>query len=229
MKKGIGIILTDHMDTNHPKPGMFVFDIDEYFNKYESLRNDKLLLGIEIGLSKEFEEKNRHIAQDNPFDYVIGALHFLDGYDMFFPEAYRGKTREQAFNLYLDSMYENIKNCNFVDTLAHIDYICRYAVYEDKELHYDEFREKIDTILKTVIDKGIILELNTRRLNDEAAVKNLYKIYTAYKNLGGRYVTLASDAHKKENIAAYFDTAQHMCEDIGLDIVYFKNRKMELA
>ncbi|OPJ63598.1 histidinol phosphate phosphatase [Clostridium oryzae] len=228
-EEDIGITLTDHMDTNHPKPGMFVFDVDEYFAKYNKYRDDKLLLGIEIGLSLEFLKKNEEIANNNSFDYVIGAIHFLDGYDLYFSEAYNGKTREQAFNKYLDSMYQNVKRADFIDTLAHIDYICRYAIYEDKELHYEEYQEKIDAILKLVIDKGIVLELNTRRLNDRMAIDNLLKIYKVYRSFGGKYVTLASDAHVKENIGAYFATAQDMCRTIGLNIVYFKNRKIELA
>ena len=53
-------------------------------------------------------------------------------------------------------------------------------------------------------------------------------IYTRYRELGGRYVTLGSDAHVAEAIGAHFAAAEELAAATRLRIVTFKERHMEL-
>ncbi|MCH3964097.1 MAG: histidinol phosphate phosphatase [Clostridium sp.] len=223
----LGLILTEHMDIGYPDGNEFLFNIEDYFKAYSGLRGETMLLGIEIGMKEDCVKKAGLIARDNPFDYVIGAIHLVDNLDLYYDDFYIGKSKKDAYRRYLESMLLNLKKFDFIDSLAHIDYICRYSGYEDPELHYGEFPDILDEILKLIIQRGKCIELNTRRLNSKSAVENFYPIYRRYRELGGKYITLGSDAHTAESIGNNFREAAQIAEDCNLRIVYFKDRKME--
>jgi histidinol-phosphatase (PHP family) len=126
-------------------------------------------------------------------------------------------------------MAENVRRHDFIDVLAHIDYICRAATYDDPEIDYGSFKPEIDEVLKAVIETETVLELNTRRLGDKLALKELVPIYHRYRELGGRFVTMGSDAHKPEVIGAHFYQARQLAADLGLQVVTFCKRQMEIC
>ncbi len=226
-EKGIALVITEHLDLNCPIPGSFKFDIKQYFNEYGSYRGKDLLLGVEMGLTEQFMEENRAIAKKYDFDYVLGSIHFLGKYDIYFPEFYAGKTKYEAYEQYFMTMKKNISGEKFFDSLGHIDYICRYAPYIDKEISMKEYGDLVDDVLKSVIAYDMALEINTRRLNSISNFTNIMDIYKRFKELGGHYVTIGSDAHIPTAIGANFSCVNEILDRTGLKSVYFKNRKME--
>ena len=226
-RNGIDMIITEHLDLNFPTGTDITFDIDKYFNDYEEYRGPKLMLGIEIGMQQICLEENREVARKYPFDYVIGSIHAAKGEDIYYPKFYEGKTKKEAFEQYFLSMIDCVKQYDFIDSLGHIDYISRYAIYNDKEIHYNEFNEYINEVLKIIVHKEKVMEINTRRMGSKESFNNLINIYKAYSQIGGKYVTIGSDAHQAEDIGNYFNEAIRICEICDLRPVYFKKRKME--
>lgn len=223
----LGIISTDHIDLNYPGKNKFVFDIDDYFNKYHKYRGSNYLIGVEIGMTEEYSDENRKINQSYDFDYVIGSIHFVDGIDIYEKSFYEDRKKSDAYRRYFETMINCIKIHEYVDSLAHIDYICRYATYKDSEIYYNEYDELIDEILKFIIDREIAFEINTRRLDKDYIIKNLIPIYKRYKDMGGSLVTIGSDAHYGENIGINMKEAFSIAEECNLKPVYYKNRKPE--
>ena len=124
-------------------------------------------------------------------------------------------------------MAENVRRYGaHIDVLGHIDYIARYAPYDNPEVSYGTFREDIDAILRAAIETDTVLELNTRRLGSRTACKELVPVYTRYRELGGRYVTLGSDAHTASAIATNFGAAEELAAMADLAIVTFAERRM---
>ena len=80
-------------------------------------------------------------------------------------------------------------------------------------------------MLRVVIETDTALEINTRRFGDRLAMKELAPIYRRYAEMGGRDVTLGSDAHKKETVGAHLALAAQMAEAYGLRTVTFHERK----
>ncbi len=225
----VGIVITDHMDINPFRGNDFTFDVKTFFNDYEPLRSDKVLLGIEMGLRVEAIEENARIALENDFDFVLGSTHAP--YDMETPYEYydhayyEGLSKDAAYGEYFDSMLKGIKGNTYFDALAHIDYIARYSPYEDPEIYYDQFRGKIDRVLEELVRQDKSMEISTRRIADDTARAELLKIYRRFAELGGKTVTIGSDSHVEAAIANHFDLAMEMAAQAGLTVVYYKNRK----
>ncbi|ERI92801.1 histidinol phosphate phosphatase HisJ family protein [Clostridiales bacterium oral taxon 876 str. F0540] len=223
----IGLIITEHMDLKYPVKDNFLFNPEEYFNEYNKYRNSNTLLGIELGMRSDCVEENRQIIENFPFDYVIGSIHLVDTIDIFREDFYEGRSKKETYEQYFACMLECLKSHKFIDSLGHIDYISRYARYEDKEIYYEDFSEHIDEILKTAVTSNIPLEINSRRLRDKVSADNLIKIYKRFYELGGRQVTIGSDAHNAAAIGNNINIALEIADRCNLKPVYFKERKME--
>lgn len=224
---GVGLAFTEHLDLDYPGEMDFTFNPQAYWQAYEPYRNESLHLGVEIGMNEATLEGNLAFLKEVLFDIVIGSQHIVDGQDIYYPAYYEGKKKEAAFHRYYELMAANVRRYGaHIDVLGHIDYIARYAPYDNPEVSYGAFQEDIDKILRAAIETDTVLELNTRRLGNRLACKELMPVYTRYRELGGRYVTLGSDAHEASAVAVNFSAAQELAEMADLAIVTFAERRM---
>ena len=223
------MILTEHWDRDYPtNPESFLFDINDYFKKNAPYRSDTVLLGIEMGLQPHTIEEDRMVAKSHPFDEIVGSMHCYRGLDMYERTTYDGVAKDQAVGYYLEDSLKCLEQDPNFDTYGHIDYICRYWPYEDKNLHYSEHADLWDEVMKHLIRLDKSIEINTRRLAVPGAVESLTELYTRYAELGGKYVTLGSDAHAAKAVGMHFDVAQKIAKTAGLTIVYYKKRQRQL-
>ena len=221
------MILTEHMDLSYPKTGEFIFDVNEYFKQYSQHRSNDLLLGIELGMTEDTLKEGKKIVESHPFDFVLGSVHMVDNMDLYYETFYKGKEKSEAYGKYFETMLVCVKNFHFVDSMGHIDYIARYGRYKDKEIYYHEHAEIMDEIFRMLIANDTSIELNTRRFDSKEVIENLLTIYTRYAELGGKHITVGSDAHTPEAIGMGEKTAKEIAEASKLKIVYFKERKIE--
>lgn len=129
---GVGLAFTEHLDLDYPGEMDFTFDPQAYWQAYEPYRGERLHLGIEIGMNESILEGNCNFLQQAPFDIVIGSQHIVDGQDIYYPAYYEGKSKEAAFHRYYALMAENVRRYGaHIDVLGHIDYIARYAPYDN--------------------------------------------------------------------------------------------------
>lgn len=228
-KLGLGFILTEHWDYEYPtNPEMFLFDRDAYFRKNEGFRSDTVLLGIEVGMQPHLAKRENAVARDYPFDYVIGSIHMMNGLDLYEETTFAGLSKEETMHIYLRDSLLCVENHTDFDALGHIDYICRYWPYADKEFHMERNQTEWDQLFKILIERNIPVEINTRRLDDPVALAALFPLYKRYHQLGGKYCTLGSDAHYAEHVGRRLDTALKIARQANLRPVYFKKRKMIL-
>ena len=225
-QRGIGMVFTEHLDLDYPGEQEFMFSAAEYWQMYLPLRGQNLSLGVEIGMRAGYGERNCQFLAQAPFDQVIGSIHLVDGQDIYYESSYAGCTQQEIYHRYLSSMARLLVEHSFVDVLGHIDYISRYAPYAEPGIRYDVFSDEIDHVLQTAVQTDTVLELNTRRLNDRLAMKELVPIYKRYYELGGRYVTIGSDAHTADAIGASFAAALDFAAGCHLLPVTFCERKM---
>lgn len=226
-KQNIGIVITEHWDDDYPtNPTEFMFDVGEYFERLGPYRSDKVLLGIEIGMQKQTTAADEALAAAYPFDYVLASIHCVNGRDLYEERCYEGQTKVEAVREFLKETLANLELHNNFDAFAHIDYMCRYMPFADKELIFSEAPELFDQVFKLLIAKEKPLEINSRRLDDPNAMSTLLTLYRRYAQLGGKYAVIGSDAHYQEHVGRRLKEALFLADAAGLEPVYFKERKM---
>ena len=228
-KQGLGLVFTEHLDYDFPSAGTeeFIFDPEAYWTKYEPLRADGTLsLGVEMGMMASAREKNAAFLRRVPFDFVLASIHFLDVKDLYYPETFEGREKGEMYHEYFTVMRDEIYAHPFINALAHIDYIARNAPFDNPEISYGAFTEDIDAVLRALIETETAIEINTRRLSVPRGIKELSPVYRRYHELGGRYVTIGSDAHVPEGVGRCYDRARELAATFDLTVVTFREQKM---
>lgn len=192
------------------------------------------MAGVEIGEAFWHSDIARKIVSDNHYDVIIGSVHAVQfkNYTMPYSTIDFGKLGREMSAEYLDKYFDDlafmIANAEF-DILAHLTCPLRY-INGKYGLNVDckNYKQKIESILKTVIEKNIVLEVNTSckgsNYNEFMPEEWIIKLY---KDMGGKLISLGSDAHIKENASHYFDEAVTMLKDNGFNSAcYLKNRKI---
>ena len=117
------------------------------------------------------------------------------------------------------------------DVLSHFDVVVRagkpiYGEYDPRR-----YEEAIRAVLKNCIEHGIALDLNTQGLRSRCQLLTPgVEILTWYREMGGERVTLGSDAHTSDVIAANFDAAIEALQAAGLKYVtQFEKREARLV
>lgn len=222
----LGVVFTEHFDYGLELDGKnFTFDSAAYMSEYKNLRGEKVLLGVEVGLRKFARAANENFIASADFDFVIGSIHLVDDVDIYYPEFFAGMDKATAYGKYFRQMAEEIALADF-DALGHIDYICRTAPYDNPEIDYATFHAEIDKVLKIVVERGKVMEINTRRFDNHRAILELVPVYKKYRALGGRFVTIGSDAHKVDATGNYFARALDFAREVDLTPVTFRERKI---
>lgn len=232
------ICITDHMDHGFPVdqcPGYgenpFLLDVDAYLHKLNEIKDTTDIcvnIGIECGLQTDADivELNKELLSSHPFDQVIGSIHLIDKKDPYYPAFWEGRDTTDILKRYFEITYDNLIAFDDIDILGHLDYAVRYlpqeAVYDPKE-----YFELTDEILKLMIKRDIALEINTASLKKGYGVTNPHPdIIKRYYELGGRMITLGSDAHTPDGMAFGFEKCADELINIGFsEYLTFKNRK----
>ena len=234
-----GLCFTDHMDYEFPPdqcPGYtenpFTFDIDSYQTELLSLRKKypelEIYIGVECGLqtSESVITKNKQLSGEHDFDQVIGSIHLIDKKDPYYEDIWKNTDPFSIMKRYFELTLENIRFFSDFDTLGHLDYAVRYA---PKEFVYNpsDYFEITDEIMRIIIQKNIALEINTSSLKKGYGFTNPHPDFIKrYFALGGRMITIGSDAHVPDALAFGFDTVANMLTEIGFtEFVTFERRK----
>lgn len=208
-------------------------DVDRYYEEWktakQALDNDKnskltLGFGIEAGFSDKgtaSEEYAKLIAK-YPFDEVINSVHCVNGREAYFRSFFLFNSKRRAYGDYLDAILKSLDAPYPYDSVAHIGYIVHGAPYRDKALRYCDFPDKIDAILKGIIERDKVLEINYHH-----SVAPGRDIVERYYELGGRKVCYGGDSHRGE-ICEHFDDFIRLITDIGFDGYYYFKQHIQI-
>ena len=140
-------------------------------------------------------------------------------YNYFSPDS----VKQDSYSEYLEEIIKNINLYSDYDCIGHIDYLIRYSPFEDPKFYYNEFSEYFDEILKFIIKKDIALEINTGTYRKVPFDFNILK---RYKELGGKLLTIGSDAHSTDRIGQLFTEHVQAIKKCGFsELYYYKKRK----
>ena len=215
-------ITTEHANIIDDKenPYRHMVPIEAIQAKTEEMRQkyaDKIdvLFGIEIGWMETVHDFEVEFSHRYPFDMVILALHTRPA----------GDTVDQRFDNYLAQCCQAAETFGNYDTFAHTDYVLRYIGHTDLEKH----KERLTQLFNILISQDKALEINTKQLPDPQAVERIEYILQLYTSLGGKKLTIGSDAHSVPVYKNGFDIAVSIIKKHGIDKVYMYKQREEIA
>ncbi|HHZ05263.1 MAG TPA: histidinol-phosphatase HisJ family protein [Clostridiales bacterium] len=201
------ITITDHCEVNgyaNPQDSEFgdfsqripqaIIEMKQAQKKYKD--KIKLYRGIELGQPlQDLESADTALALDD-FDFVLASVHNIKDTQDFYWLHYTQDFAYEILGKYFSELLQTAR-WNKFDSLSHLTYPLRYITGRDKiniDLH--QFRDVTDEILLTLIHNNKALEINTSGLRqDIKCTMPDGDIIARYKELGGKYLTIGSDAH----------------------------------
>lgn len=222
------ICITDHVDYGvkldkedwelSDKSMMMNVDYANYFpylmraqEKYKDRL--KIKIGLEFGMQTHTIDNFQKLFDASPLDFVILSCHQVEDKEFWTGAFQKGLNQRDYNRKYYEEILNLIRNYKDYSVLGHLDLIQRYNdVIEPIENHI----EIIEEILKQVIkdDKGI--EINTS--SERYGLKDLtpaYDILKLYYDLGGKIITVGSDAHKASDVGDRIQFSYDILRKIG--------------
>ncbi|MEG1044503.1 MAG: histidinol-phosphatase HisJ family protein [Oscillospiraceae bacterium] len=235
IEKGfLGIAITDHCELSNRYWNGFCkehipLSIANAKIAKENYRDKlKISVGIEIGEELYHEELAHQIIYDNKLDFVICSCH--SPYDMcdYSDVDFSDETINIAEILdgYFDMLEQTSRICDF-DSLAHLTYPVRYiqGTYK-RNVDLSKYQDIIDRILENLIRRNKAMEVNTSGYRQKLGMPMPNEdIIKRYFELGGKLITVGSDAHRSEDMGKDFDRAIALIKSCGFDRYhYYENR-----
>jgi len=218
-----GIAITEHVDFNPADRGYLFFEEDSYSKELEGLRRIhsrgiQILKGVEFDAPHLYREQFHHISKGD-YDVILGSVHMIDDKFVGDNSLLERMSLDDLFNKYYKQLLDLVRFGGF-DVLAHFDFPKRY--YRQNILS-ETMAEKI---LRTMIEGDIALEINTSPLRKGYRESSPGQdIVQKYADLGGRKITIGSDAHIPEDIVKDFDFVFRMLSAIpSLRAGYYRKR-----
>lgn len=237
INKGIKYLaITDHVDRDYLFSDRQTRQIvmEDYIPHIKCLKEkyqDRIYLaiGAEFGYAEPANNMYLDIHRLYPeLDIIINSVHTVNGKDAYFVEFFRDIDKVSAYSSYLEAIKRSLDVPYQYDVVSHLGYITRNAPYPDKAMYYDEYRDRLDEILKTIVAKGKALEVNTRSLSHNSPFMPSLEIINRYKELGGVYLTFGSDAHQCHQVGNGYDKVKEYLKSIGYKYItsYIKHKPM---
>lgn len=174
-----------------------------------------VLAGVELGQPLQAEAHAQEVLDSYGFDFVLGSLHNIEGEQDFYFLDYHTICLTDYLSRYFDEILAMIEWGKF-DSLAHLTYPLRYALQMGVEIPKEYVLQRSEEVLKKLIERGIGLELNTSKMKliKEGKLPDV-EILKRYYELGGRYITVGSDAHRWADIGFGVETGLEILQKIG--------------
>ena len=225
-----GIAITDHCDVNGQVEGIYpYFDHDSCYNAMMEAKEHfrgklRVSLGVELGQAPDYPEYARELLQAHKYDFVLGSIHNLTGVPDFCFFNYERFSDVLCRQLFARTLTAARELCNFngISSIAHLTYMHRYMLLAGKTMDFSEYREQLVDLFEAMIDRGIALELNVSLIRKGIPLyMPTEEIFRLYKDVGGKLVTVGSDAHFACDVGANIVDGYKLLSSVGFDSVAF--------
>lgn len=220
--------ITEHCDILTDHEGYVNADLDAYAEAMEIARQAliaaaaspvRFLYGLELAHAHIKPLEAAEILRRNAYDFVLGSLHIprsgADFYNLDY-DAFSDGELAGLFEAYVGELYEIADGCDF-DSLAHCTYPLRYfekhgrlkVLCAEPEKAVPAYAE----VFRRLIERGKALEVNT----SGGAALSGRGLLALYRDLGGRFVTVGSDAHNFRLVGSGVGEAESLLGSLGFE------------
>lgn len=160
----------------------------------------KIKFGLEVCYFESKENQLREILNQYHFDFLIGSVHFIDGFAFDLSiEIWKNQNVDHLYQRYYQIMESLIKSKMFT-SLAHPDSIKLFNYYPSYDLTDTYYR-----IAKLLLKYNVQTENNSGLIRFGFSYPGLNeKLFTVFKE-ENVIINRASDAHKVEDVGRCFD------------------------
>lgn len=213
---------TDHVDYGIKRDWddpLANVDYPRYFAKLALMRaayGDKIKIcsGLEFGIqSITVDDYERLFAKyQDKLDFVLFSMHQVNNLEFWSQDFQRGRNQQEYNAAYYEEILKTMKAFKHYSVLAHLDLLVRY----DKVGRYPfaKVKDLVAEILRQAIKDGKGIEVNTSSwhygLSDTQPSRAILHLY---KDLGGRIITVGSDAHQTSYLADHIKDAYAILRD----------------
>ena len=189
-----------------------------------------LICGVELGQILHDTDAAKIVNADKRVDFIIGSVHQVMGEQDFYFLDYEKMTMDEIYGLlerYFVEVYETSRTDLF-DVLGHLTYCLRYMKQRNGiNADISRFDDIIADIFRNLAMNGKGIEINT------SGIRQGYgdcfpslKYVKLFRDMGGEIVTIGSDSHTVEDIAANSADGISIAREAGFArLAYFKERK----
>jgi histidinol-phosphatase (PHP family) len=224
---------SDHMPVMpEPELCMSNAELPVYLARVRELRDRyrgriDIRVGCEMDIVPGREDEIRGIIERSGFDYVIGSIHYLEGWP-FDQKQYRDLFEKgdmnEIYGRFFDSLVRAARS-GLYDIAGHADNIKRMGYRPEGDL--TPLYERAAAVFR---EMNVAVELNTSGFDYPAGEAYPSPGFLRILNSHGVPVTTGSDSHKPEHIGRYFDRAEGILRDAGYDrVARFQGRERTLT
>ncbi len=217
----IEVAISDHVDHNPADDGAGLYDPDKAFQATLAVRERfagriTIRHGAELGEPHFYVKENERLLK-LPLDVVIGSIHCMGNFGVH-SDLFDKISPPYAIRNYFQLTQEMVSQAD-IDILGHLDYFDRYTAPRNiPGYNPEEYKDQITGILETLLARNIALEINTsgfRPGHQPARPFPHPKVLTWYYDMGGRQISIGSDAHLPEHVGIGFSETAQLLQKIG--------------
>ena len=195
------------------------YDLDAYVHAVLQARERGLpvKLALEVDYVPGREEETRELLAPYPWDYLLGSVHFIDGFGI------DGRPRladevgvEETYRRYFDVLVLAARSGLF-DSLSHPDLVKVFGARA--AFDYTE-------VAAAIAEAGVAVEVSTAGLRKPVGELYPHPHFLGACRMHGVPITLASDAHVPSLVGRDFDRARELMRSAGYEtITVFDERR----
>lgn len=220
--------VTEHMAVNFHR-GNWMVDLDSYVPKIRHLQEQgwPVQLGVEVDVNCAEADVPELVQQLSryPLDFVLASSHSYHNLDPFIEAFFLEEDPIHRCRAYLQELLQCLKRVDpkLFSCLAHLDYLAKG--FGAKYLPGGVFRysfapDELDALMSYAIENGKCIEINTSApqslLGPDAPALGWLR---RYRELGGEFVTIGSDAHKADRFGENILLAQELAKEADIHYV----------
>ncbi len=190
-------------------------EIQEYLEEIERAQSStdvKLRVGLEVDYFPEEERRLASLIDEHPFDFILGSLHYIRGYDIGTREGsiafFGGRGIVEALEIYYTEWGRAVESGLF-DVMAHPDYFRRHLNHVlPRPLTLDDYGPTLLRSIESLKSYGVGVEVNSSGYRH--GIGDCYpsiELLRVMRREGIETVTMGSDSHRVEDLGLRLEDA----------------------
>jgi len=219
------ICITEHLDFDQSDPDASNLDWPAYAAGVEEARARfagrlTIRIGVEFDFRRAYGPDLGRLVRSLPVDFAIGSVHSAGGHRLY--RLHKGVPPGFDVRATLADYFAEVEALvatGLPHVLGHFEYLYKQIPVIVGPVRDGWYWQSVERILRQCIDRGVGIEANMHHTFEGCAMAADEEVLRRYHDLGGRLVTVGSDAHRPGDVASDFVRAEAAIRHAGFDAV----------